>query len=234
MRSPQYMSALKQYEIDLRGAFRALDDLAQHARISLSFQGSIQGSVHAALSNLGINTLCAGNKIAVIENLGTTENQFDSIDLSDNAVVRLEGFPRLLRLKQLLLNNNRIARINKACCGKAGAAMRWSAWGLCSAWRFWSMYGGWGPLGGFAPQSTHSGGTLHLLQTPSPTWSRSSSRTTGLPTSRRVLLQHAMHQVRAHAHTADSAGACTCAGHRCTVWLLQAQPAQPGGQPCGD
>ncbi|KAJ9517042.1 hypothetical protein QJQ45_002559 [Haematococcus lacustris] len=55
------------------------------------------------------------NKIAAIENLGTTENQFDSIDMSDNVVARLEGFPRLLRLTQLLLNNNRISRINKAC-----------------------------------------------------------------------------------------------------------------------
>ncbi|KAG2501609.1 hypothetical protein HYH03_000114 [Edaphochlamys debaryana] len=69
-RSPQYMSCLKQYEIDLRG-----------------------------------------NKIAAIENLGATQNQFDSIDLSDNAIVRLDGFPKLLRLKQLILNNNRVGRI---------------------------------------------------------------------------------------------------------------------------
>ncbi|GIL52760.1 hypothetical protein Vafri_8549 [Volvox africanus] len=70
LRSPQYMSCIKQYEIDLRG-----------------------------------------NKIAAIENLGATQNQFDSIDLSDNAIVRLDGFPKLLRLKQLLMNNNRVARI---------------------------------------------------------------------------------------------------------------------------
>eukprot|EP00195_Chlamydomonas_chlamydogama_P008019 CAMPEP_0202898158 /NCGR_PEP_ID=MMETSP1392-20130828/6745_1 /ASSEMBLY_ACC=CAM_ASM_000868 /TAXON_ID=225041 /ORGANISM="Chlamydomonas chlamydogama, Strain SAG 11-48b" /LENGTH=267 /DNA_ID=CAMNT_0049584009 /DNA_START=42 /DNA_END=845 /DNA_ORIENTATION=- len=72
LRSRQYMSPLKLYEIDLRG-----------------------------------------NRISAIENLGATENQFDSIDLSDNAIVKLEGFPRLLRLKHLLLNNNRIARIAK-------------------------------------------------------------------------------------------------------------------------
>lgn len=52
-----------------------------------------------------------GNKIGAIENLGVTQNQFDSIDLSDNAIVRLEGFPRLPRLTVLLLNNNRIAKI---------------------------------------------------------------------------------------------------------------------------
>jgi U2 small nuclear ribonucleoprotein A' len=54
-----------------------------------------------------------GNKIAAIENLGATENQFDSIDLSDNAIVKLEGFPRLSRLKQLLINNNRVTRIDR-------------------------------------------------------------------------------------------------------------------------
>ncbi|KAG2453822.1 hypothetical protein HYH02_002029 [Chlamydomonas schloesseri] len=52
-----------------------------------------------------------GNKIAAIENLGATQNQFDSIDLSDNAIVRVDGFPKLQRLKLLLLNNNRVARI---------------------------------------------------------------------------------------------------------------------------
>ncbi|GBF90730.1 U2 small nuclear ribonucleoprotein A [Raphidocelis subcapitata] len=69
-RSPQYMSCISNYEIDLRG-----------------------------------------NKIGAIENLGATENQFDSIDLSDNAIVRLEGFPRLPRLKALYLNNNRVSKV---------------------------------------------------------------------------------------------------------------------------
>lgn len=53
-----------------------------------------------------------GNKIAVIENLGATENQFDTIDLSDNEIVKLENFPYLNRLGTLLINNNRITRIN--------------------------------------------------------------------------------------------------------------------------
>lgn len=53
-----------------------------------------------------------GNKIAVIENMGATEDQFDSIDLSDNEIVKLENFPYLKRLTTLLINNNRIARIN--------------------------------------------------------------------------------------------------------------------------
>ena len=72
LRSPQYMNACGEYEIDLRG-----------------------------------------NKLTVIENLGITENQFDSVDLSDNEIVKLEGFPLLPRLKTILLNNNRISRIAK-------------------------------------------------------------------------------------------------------------------------
>ncbi|XWS41149.1 hypothetical protein CRYUN_Cryun17cG0055600 [Craigia yunnanensis] len=53
-----------------------------------------------------------GNKIAVIENMGATEDQFDTIDLSDNEIVKLDNFPYLNRLGTLLINNNRITRIN--------------------------------------------------------------------------------------------------------------------------
>ncbi|WCJ23189.1 U2 small nuclear ribonucleoprotein A [Euphorbia peplus] len=53
-----------------------------------------------------------GNKIPVIENIGATEDQFDTIDLSDNEIVKLENMPYLNRLGTLLINNNRITRIN--------------------------------------------------------------------------------------------------------------------------
>ncbi|XP_037422787.1 U2 small nuclear ribonucleoprotein A'-like [Triticum dicoccoides] len=53
-----------------------------------------------------------GNKIAIIENIGATEDQFDTIDLSDNEIVKLENFPFMNRLGTLLINNNRITRIN--------------------------------------------------------------------------------------------------------------------------
>ncbi|GAB2240966.1 hypothetical protein Droror1_Dr00021484 [Drosera rotundifolia] len=53
-----------------------------------------------------------GNKIAVIENLGATEDQFDTIDISDNEIVKLENFPYLSRLGTLIVNNNRITRIS--------------------------------------------------------------------------------------------------------------------------
>jgi hypothetical protein len=50
------------------------------------------------------------------------QNQFDSIDLSDNAVVRLEGFPRLPRLRVLYLCNNRVAKIARNLQGAGSAA----------------------------------------------------------------------------------------------------------------
>ncbi|XP_066907308.1 U2 small nuclear ribonucleoprotein A', partial [Halyomorpha halys] len=52
-----------------------------------------------------------GYKIPVIENLGATLDQFDTIDFSDNDIRKLDGFPLLKRLKCILLNNNRIVRI---------------------------------------------------------------------------------------------------------------------------
>eukprot|EP01126_Amoeba_proteus_P064791 TRINITY_DN910_c0_g1_i6.p1 TRINITY_DN910_c0_g1~~TRINITY_DN910_c0_g1_i6.p1 ORF type:complete len:179 (-),score=28.43 TRINITY_DN910_c0_g1_i6:172-708(-) len=52
-----------------------------------------------------------GNKIAIIENLGATEDQYDTIDFSDNDIVKLEGFPLLKRLSSILLNNNKISTI---------------------------------------------------------------------------------------------------------------------------
>ena len=50
----------------------------------------------------------SGYKIPVIENLGATLDQFDTIDFSENDIRKLDGFPLLRRLKCLLLNNNRI------------------------------------------------------------------------------------------------------------------------------
>ncbi|XP_064476862.1 U2 small nuclear ribonucleoprotein A'-like [Ornithodoros turicata] len=52
-----------------------------------------------------------GYKIPVIENLGATLDQFDSIDFSDNDIRKLDGFPLLRRIKTLIFNNNRICRI---------------------------------------------------------------------------------------------------------------------------
>ncbi|CAG2056154.1 unnamed protein product [Timema podura] len=54
-----------------------------------------------------------GYKIPVIENMGATLDQFDTIDLSDNDIRKLDGFPLLKRLKCLLLNNNRVVRLSE-------------------------------------------------------------------------------------------------------------------------
>jgi len=54
-----------------------------------------------------------GNKIAIVENLGTTRDAFDVIDFSDNEISRLENFPILKRLHTLLVNNNRVNYIDE-------------------------------------------------------------------------------------------------------------------------
>ncbi|XP_074521697.1 U2 small nuclear ribonucleoprotein A' [Halichoeres trimaculatus] len=54
-----------------------------------------------------------GYKIPVLENLGATLDQFDTVDFSDNEIRKLDGFPLLKRLKTLLMNNNRICRVGE-------------------------------------------------------------------------------------------------------------------------
>lgn len=52
------------------------------------------------------------NKIPAIENLIATRDIFDTLDLTDNEIKRLENFPKLSRLSTLLLSNNSISRID--------------------------------------------------------------------------------------------------------------------------
>jgi U2 small nuclear ribonucleoprotein A' len=49
-----------------------------------------------------------GYKIGLLENLGATLNQFDTIDFTDNDIRRLDGFPILSKLRTLFLSNNKI------------------------------------------------------------------------------------------------------------------------------
>eukprot|EP00164_Ancoracysta_twista_P005592 GFYU01007670.1.p1 GENE.GFYU01007670.1~~GFYU01007670.1.p1 ORF type:complete len:251 (-),score=63.76 GFYU01007670.1:325-1077(-) len=51
------------------------------------------------------------NKIPAIENLGVTQDQFDTIDISDNEIRRVENFPYLKRLKCIIMNNNKVSRV---------------------------------------------------------------------------------------------------------------------------
>mmetsp|Transcript_21340 Transcript_21340/g.24804 ORF Transcript_21340/g.24804 Transcript_21340/m.24804 type:complete len:209 (-) Transcript_21340:172-798(-) len=52
-----------------------------------------------------------GYKIAYIENMGATLDFFDMIDLSDNEIIKLGNFAYLQKLTSLLVNNNRITKI---------------------------------------------------------------------------------------------------------------------------
>jgi U2 small nuclear ribonucleoprotein A' len=67
----------------------------------------------------GLNTVgeyelsIRGQKIGAIENLAVTHDVFDCLDLSDNDLLKLEGFSALPKLKSLLLHNNRITRIDR-------------------------------------------------------------------------------------------------------------------------
>jgi len=53
-----------------------------------------------------------GNKIPLIENLVATEDQFDTLNLCDNELSKLDNFPKLQRLKTLLVCNNRVVRLD--------------------------------------------------------------------------------------------------------------------------
>jgi len=52
-----------------------------------------------------------GNKIPAIENLGACQDQYDTIDFSDNEVGKLENFPLLNRIRSLVFHNNHITKI---------------------------------------------------------------------------------------------------------------------------
>lgn len=52
------------------------------------------------------------NKIPAIENLIASRDLFDTIDLTDNEIKRLENFPKLDRLSTLFLSNNSISKID--------------------------------------------------------------------------------------------------------------------------
>lgn len=120
LRSPQYMNPCGEYEIDLRAnRIAAIENLGTtEVRLEGGRRGQ-QGRWHG-------NEMMAHCRTALRLHLASPragtrlQNQFDSIDLSDNAVVRLEGFPKLPRLKVLHLNNNRINRIARRLEGEPG------------------------------------------------------------------------------------------------------------------
>lgn len=54
-----------------------------------------------------------GYKIGIIENMGATLDQYDTIDFSDNEIKKLDGFPLLKRLRSIMANNNQIVRVHE-------------------------------------------------------------------------------------------------------------------------
>lgn len=59
--------------------------------------------------------LLRGLKIPAIENLGSTNDAYECLDLCDNDLIKLGNFPPLKRLKVMLLTNNRISRFADDC-----------------------------------------------------------------------------------------------------------------------
>lgn len=53
-----------------------------------------------------------GLAIPAIEHLAVTRDAFDTIDFSDNRLLRLENFPRLIRLSSLLCSGNLIESLD--------------------------------------------------------------------------------------------------------------------------
>lgn len=53
-----------------------------------------------------------GYKIPAIENLAVLQDQFDAIDISDNEIKKLENFPKMPKLKMILIISNHISKIS--------------------------------------------------------------------------------------------------------------------------
>ena len=142
------MSCVKDYEIDLRGEHTASKGclcqscwLLHPILLMQSDSGCMSqpaGHKLSAIENLGATEVgwsaytsacqassCAHHKKhsqSIAITVEPVQNQFDSLDLSDNVISRIEGFPKLPRLKTLLLNNNRVTRIARNLEGKLVAA----------------------------------------------------------------------------------------------------------------
>ena len=54
-----------------------------------------------------------GYKFAQVENMGATLDQYDTLNMNDNDLKKLENFPFFQRLKVLYVSNNRIRKIGQ-------------------------------------------------------------------------------------------------------------------------
>ncbi|KAM0930850.1 hypothetical protein ACQ4PT_000743 [Festuca glaucescens] len=92
-RSPRLLNATKERVLDLRGNNIALIENLEAAGVSSAVPFPIQMGSADVTKSVGWD-------------------QIDTIDLSDNEIVKLEGFPYMSHFGTLLINNNRIAQIN--------------------------------------------------------------------------------------------------------------------------
>lgn len=53
-----------------------------------------------------------GMGIPAVEHMGATRDAYDAIDFTDNRILRLDNFPRLLRLASLMLAGNLLETID--------------------------------------------------------------------------------------------------------------------------
>ena len=51
--------------------------------------------------------------LPAIENFGVLRDKYDSIDLSDNEIRKLDNFPMMLKATSFLLSNNLISKIGE-------------------------------------------------------------------------------------------------------------------------
>eukprot|EP00850_Spirogloea_muscicola_P019245 SM000187S03862 [mRNA] locus=s187:64028:65688:+ [translate_table: standard] len=117
LRSPQYFNAVRERELDLRGnKIVVVENLgATEVRASppLCHCGSGQKPrLHCRHGSRSWR--CGFLAEARRRRRWRPQDQYGSIDLSDNEISKLEGFPLLRRLNTLLLNNNRVMRISPA------------------------------------------------------------------------------------------------------------------------
>lgn len=85
----------------------------------MRLSAELLGSSEQRTNPLGERELVLqGLAIPALEHLGVTRDAFDSMDFTDNRLVRLENFPRLLRLSSLLLGSNLIDSLDHANLSK--------------------------------------------------------------------------------------------------------------------
>lgn len=105
LKSPQFMNCINQYELDLRASRISIIENLGATEVGHNVQNVPLPSWFLPIS------LSPSHLFPAPLPQSKTQNQFDTIDLSDNSIVRVDGFPKLPRLRSLHLNNNKISKI---------------------------------------------------------------------------------------------------------------------------